>query len=170
LRDVFGEYQGPTGVTAAAAIPGATLQALSTQHQKLPGGPPKILIAKPGLDGHSNGAEQIALAARDAGMEVVYQGIRRTPQQIVATARDEDVDVVGLSILSGSHLDLVPKILREMEAEDVQVPVIVGGIIPADDQAALSTAGVARVYTPSSYEIAEMMRDLSELALAHRGS
>jgi len=168
LRQAFGEYQAPTGVAGAAAAPGATLHELSKHHQTLAGGPPKVLIAKPGLDGHSNGAEQIALAARDAGMEVVYQGIRRTPDQIVATARDEDVDVIGVSILSGSHVDLVPAIMNKLKAEGVTAPLIVGGIIPAEDHPALRVAGVARIYTPSDYEIGAMMADLSELALSSR--
>ena len=168
LRQEFGEYQGPTGVASAAIGTGGTLRELSAHHKALPDGPPKILIAKPGLDGHSNGAEQIALAARDAGMEVIYQGIRRTPAQIVATARDEDVDVIGLSILSGSHVDLVPEIARQLKAEGVTAPLIVGGIIPAEDHEALRAAGVSRIYTPSDYEVAEMMRDLSDLALSGR--
>jgi len=168
LRDAFGEYQGPTGVAGAAVTAGAALRELSELHKKLPDGPPKVLIAKPGLDGHSNGAEQIALAARDAGMEVVYHGIRRTPAQIVATARDEDVDVIGLSILSGSHVDLVPEISRQMKAEGLTTPLIVGGIIPAEDHDALRHAGVSRIYTPSDYEVGQMMQDLSELAIASR--
>jgi (2R)-ethylmalonyl-CoA mutase len=168
LRHEFGEYQGPTGVASATIGTGGTLRELSAHHKALPDGPPKVLIAKPGLDGHSNGAEQIALAARDAGMEVIYQGIRRTPTQIVATARDEDVDVIGLSILSGSHVDLVPEIARQLKAEGITVPLIVGGIIPAEDHDALRAAGVSRIYTPSDYEVAEMMRDLSDLALSGR--
>ena len=100
----------------------------------MPGGPPRLLVAKPGLDGHSNGAEQIAVAARDAGMEVVYSGIRLTPEQIAASARDEDVDVVGLSILSGSHLELVPEVIALLRGEGVDAPVVVGGIIPEEDR------------------------------------
>ncbi|MCL4122211.1 UNVERIFIED_CONTAM: hypothetical protein GTU68_013863 [Idotea baltica] len=168
LREIFGEYQGPTGVASAAAIGTASLGELATFHQSLADGPPKVLIAKPGLDGHSNGAEQIALAARDSGMEVVYQGIRRTPAQIAATARDEDVDLIGLSVLSGSHVELVPAVMAELAAAGVSVPIIVGGIIPAEDHAGLRAAGVDRIYTPSDYEIGAMMRDLSELALASR--
>src|SRR5207253_1599394 len=98
------------------------------------GAPPKLLVAKPGLDGHSNGAEQVAVAARDAGFEVVYQGIRLTPAQIAAAARDEDVDLVGISILSGSHLELVPEVLRLLRSEGVSAPVVVGGIIPEGDR------------------------------------
>jgi len=168
LRAVFGEYQGPTGVGHAAVAATAGLRELSTLHQSLADGPPKVLIAKPGLDGHSNGAEQISLAARDAGMEVVYQGIRRTPEQIAATASDEDVDLIGLSVLSGSHVELVPHVIDLMRAAGVTAPVIVGGIIPASDHDALIAAGVARIYTPRDYEIAAMMRDVSDLALAHR--
>ena len=109
----------------------------------LPGGPPRLLVAKPGLDGHSNGAEQIAVAARDAGMEVIYSGIRLTGEQIAASARDEDVDVVGLSILSGSHLDLVPDVIARLAGVGVDAPVVVGGIIPEEDRPRLLDAGVA---------------------------
>ena len=168
LRDVFGEYQGPTGGGNASAVGSALLGELASFHQSLADGPPKVLIAKPGLDGHSNGAEQIALAARDSGMEVVYQGIRRTPAQIAATARDEDVDLIGLSVLSGSHVELVPAVVAELKAVGVDVPIIVGGIIPAEDHDALRAAGVDRIYTPRDYEIGAMMRDISRLALAAR--
>ena len=168
LRGVFGEFQGPTGVAHAAAVGTAAPGALASFHQGLADGPPKVLIAKPGLDGHSNGAEQIALAARDSGMEVVYQGIRRTPDQIAATARDEDVDLIGLSVLSGSHVELVPAVRAALAAVGVHAPVIVGGIISGEDHEALRSAGVARIYTPSDYEIGAMMSDLSELALAAR--
>ncbi len=126
-------------------------------------------MAKVGLDGHSNGAEQIAVAARDAGMEVIYAGIRLTDEQVVASACDEDPDVIGLSILSGSHLSLVPEIIRHLRAKGVDAPVIVGGIIPDEDCAALSTAGVAAVYTPKDYALARIMREVAELAVAHRG-
>jgi (2R)-ethylmalonyl-CoA mutase len=119
LREVFGEYRAPTGVSGAIGRrPEAVLAGVRTRTREIArdGGPPRLLVAKPGLDGHSNGAEQIAVAARDAGFEVVYQGIRLTPAQIAAAARDEDVDVVGLSILSGSHLDLVPEVLDRLRA------------------------------------------------------
>ena len=169
LRDVFGEYQGPTGVGGAQATGNATLRELASFHQALAAGPPKVLIAKPGLDGHSNGAEQIALAARDSGMEVIYQGIRRTPAQIAATARDEDVDLIGLSVLSGSHRELVEVLRAELDAVDVQAPVVLGGIIPIEDHAALEAAGVTRIFTPSDYEIGALMQNLSDLALSHRG-
>jgi (2R)-ethylmalonyl-CoA mutase len=130
----------------------------------MPGGPPRILVAKPGLDGHSNGAEQIAVAARDAGMEVIYQGIRLTPEQVAAVARDEDVDLVGLSILSGSHLELVPDVIERLRAEGVTVPVVVGGIIPEDDRPRLLDAGVAAVYTPKDFELGQIMADIARLA------
>jgi (2R)-ethylmalonyl-CoA mutase len=134
----------------------------------MPGGPPRLLVARPGLDGHSNGAEQIAVAARDAGMEVVYQGIRLTPEQIARAARDEDVDVVGISILSGSHLELVPEILRLLREEGVDAPVVVGGIIPSDDRPKLERLGVAAVYTPKDFQLSRMMSDLADLTAARR--
>ena len=171
LREVFGEYRAPTGVSGVAASVGEGMLAVRVRVQALAaelGGPLRILVGKPGLDGHSNGAEQIAVAARDAGMEVVYQGIRLTPEQICAAARDEDVDVIGLSILSGSHLELVPETLRLLRAADVQAPVDVGGIIPAADARTLETAGIARIYTPKNYELAAIMSDVADLAARYR--
>jgi (2R)-ethylmalonyl-CoA mutase len=170
LRETFGEYRAPTGVGAAAGAAGATsdLRSVADRVKAMAGGPPRILVAKPGLDGHSNGAEQIAVAARDAGMEVVYQGIRLTPDQIAAAARDEDVDVVGLSILSGSHLELVPEVVRLLRAEGVDAPVVVGGIIPEADRPALLDAGVAAVYTPKDFELGRLMGEVADLAVAHR--
>jgi (2R)-ethylmalonyl-CoA mutase len=171
LREVFGEYRAPTGVAAAAGAGAARvdgLRAVADRVAALPGGPPRFLVAKPGLDGHSNGAEQIAVAARDAGMEVVYQGIRLTPAEIAAAARDEDVDVVGLSILSGSHLELVPEVVRLLRDEGVEAPVVVGGIIPEGDRAALLDAGVAAVYTPKDFEVSRLMSDIADLAEAAR--
>ncbi|HEX7167382.1 MAG TPA: cobalamin B12-binding domain-containing protein [Acidimicrobiales bacterium] len=132
------------------------------------GGPPRLLVAKPGLDGHSNGAEQVAVAARDAGFEVVYQGIRLTPEQIAAAARDEDVDVIGISILSGSHLELVPEVVRLVRAAGVDAPIVVGGIIPLDDQRKLREAGVAAVYTPKDYELPAIMNDIAALVASYR--
>src|SRR5205807_7748328 len=126
--------RAPTGVAAAVGHRGNGLGALAERLRGLPGGPPRLLVAKPGLDGHSNGAEQVAVAARDAGFQVVYQGIRLTPEQIAAAARDEDVDVVGISILSGSHLELVPEVVRLMREAGVTAPVVVGGIIPDGDR------------------------------------
>jgi ethylmalonyl-CoA mutase len=168
LREVFGEYRAPTGVAAAVGRRKNGLGALAQRLQSLPGGPPRLLVAKPGLDGHSNGAEQVAVAARDAGMEVVYQGIRLTPEQIAAAARDEDVDVVGISILSGSHMELVPEILRLLGEQGVDAPVVVGGIIPAEDQAKLESLGVAAVYTPKDFQITRMMEEIAALAESHR--
>ncbi len=169
LRDAFGEYRAPTGVGAAVGRRVDELSAVTAFVKTIAGGPPRFLVAKPGLDGHSNGAEQIAVAARDAGMEVVYSGIRLTPEQIVASARDEDPDVIGLSILSGSHLALVPGIVRDLRAVGVDAPVIVGGIIPEDDRPRLMAAGVAAVYTPKDFQMAKIMREVAELAVAHRG-
>ena len=171
LRKVFGEYRAPTGVSGVAASTGEAMLAVRARAQQAAddlGGPLRILVGKPGLDGHSNGAEQIAVAARDAGMEVVYQGIRLTPEQIAAAARDEDVDVVGLSILSGSHLELVPETLELLRAADVQAPVVVGGIIPPADARALEAAGIARIYTPKDYELAAIMDDIVGLATEYR--
>ena len=168
LRSVFGEFRAPTGVGAAVGRRPGELAAVAEYVRTIPGGPPRFLVAKPGLDGHSNGAEQIAVAARDAGMEVVYSGIRLTPEQIVASARDEDPDVVGLSILSGSHLALVPGIVAALRSIGVDAPVVVGGIIPEEDRPRLVAAGVAAVYTPKDFELAKIMREVAELAAAHR--
>jgi (2R)-ethylmalonyl-CoA mutase len=171
LREVFGEYRAPTGVAAAAGLGFGGVTSLATvaeRVQSLPGGPPRLLVAKPGLDGHSNGAEQIAVAARDAGMEVIYQGIRLTPEQIAAVARDEDVEVIGLSILSGSHLQLVPDVVRLLRAEGVEAPVVAGGIIPEEDRITLEAAGVAAVYTPKDFELGRIMGELVDLVAAHR--
>ena len=171
LREVFGEYRAPTGVSGGVGHRGAGFDAVLRRSQELAertGGPPRLLVAKPGLDGHSNGAEQIAVAARDAGFEVVYQGIRLTPEEIVAAAHDEDADVVGLSILSGSHLELVPEIIDRMRAAGVDAPVVVGGIIPPDDAEVLRGKGVAGVYTPKDFELGRLMEDLIGLAERHR--
>ncbi|HZM42998.1 MAG TPA: protein meaA, partial [Acidimicrobiales bacterium] len=147
LREVFGEYRAPTGVNAAVGAGGGSdgLRAIAERVKALPGGPPRLLVAKPGLDGHSNGAEQIAVAARDAGLEVIYQGIRLTPEQIAAVAVEEDVDVIGLSILSGSHLELVPEVVRLVREGGVEAPIVAGGIVPEEDRRPLLDAGVAAV-------------------------
>jgi (2R)-ethylmalonyl-CoA mutase len=168
LREVFGEYRAPTGVAAAVGAGGgsAGLAAIAERVRALPGGPPRLLVAKPGLDGHSNGAEQIAVAARDAGLEVIYQGIRLTPEQIAAVAVDEDVDVIGLSILSGSHLDLVPAVVRLVREAGVEAPVVVGGIIPEEDRRPLLDAGVAAVYTPKDFELVRIMGEIVDLVAA----
>ena len=167
LRDVFGEYRAPTGIAGASAST-TGLTEVANRVRDMAGGPPRLLVAKPGLDGHSNGAEQIAVAARDSGMEVVYAGIRSTIEQIAATARDEDPDVIGISILSGSHLELVPELIRQLRELDVDAPVVVGGIIPDDDQPSLLAAGVAAVYTPKDYELPAIMADICDLADRHR--
>ncbi len=168
LRSVFGEYRAPTGVGATGRASSAGLSEVADRSKALAGGPPRFLVAKPGLDGHSNGAEQIAVAARDAGMEVIYQGIRLTPEQIAASARDEDPDVVGLSILSGSHLQLVPEVVARMRAYGIDSPVIVGGIIPENDRAMLLNAGVAKVYTPKDFDMTRIMHDIVDLVEADR--
>jgi (2R)-ethylmalonyl-CoA mutase len=172
LRAVFGEYRAPTGVGAVAARAGSEMHEVRDEVRAIAeasgGRPIRLLVGKPGLDGHSNGAEQIAVAARDAGMEVVYQGIRLSPAEIAAAARDEDVDIVGLSILSGSHLALVPQTLAELRSAGVSAPVVVGGIIPDADRAELEAMGVARVYTPKDFRLARIIGDMAELARAHR--
>jgi len=167
MREVFGEYRAPTGVGGATAS-ASGLSEVAEHVRSIPGGPPKFLVAKPGLDGHSSGAEQIAVAARDSGMEVVYAGIRMTPEQIAASARDEDPDVIGLSILSGSHLELVPDVLHHLSEMNVDIPVVVGGIIPEADRPRLTDIGIARVYTPKDFEIAKIMLDIADIAAAHR--
>lgn len=171
LRDVFGEYRAPTGVAAAVGAAGGSegLRGISEQMRTLEGGPVRLLVAKPGLDGHSNGAEQIAVAARDAGFEVIYQGIRLTPEQIAAAARDEDVDIVAVSILSGSHLVLVPEVIRLVREAGVTAPVVAGGIIPVEDQPILLAAGAARIYTPKDFNLTKIMSDMLALAVEYRG-
>ncbi len=168
LREEFGEYRAPTGVSAAVGRHGNSLADVALRAKALPGGPPRLLVAKPGLDGHSNGAEQIAVAARDAGMEVIYQGIRLTPEQIASVARDEDVDVVGLSILSGSHLELVPMVIKLLRDNGVDAPVVVGGIIPEEDRPRLLAGGVAAVYTPKDFELTRIMDEITSLTYQNR--
>jgi (2R)-ethylmalonyl-CoA mutase len=173
LREVFGEFRAPTGVAGGIGRHGDDLAPVRMRTRALAertGGPPRLLVAKPGLDGHSNGAEQIAVAARDAGFEVVYQGIRLTPAQIVAAARDEDVDIVGLSILSGSHLELVPDVLDRLREAGSTAAVVVGGIIPPDDAEVLLGKGVASVYTPKDYSFDRIMEDLVTLAERQRAA
>ena len=164
LREVFGEYRAPTGVAGAAAHPGEGLDRVRAEVERVSrklGRRIKFLVGKPGLDGHSNGAEQIAVRARDAGMEVVYEGIRLTPAEIVNAALEEGVHVVGLSILSGSHVPLVKDIVARMrEAGLDDVPIVVGGIIPPEDERLLKSAGVAAVYTPKHFELNRIMADI----------
>jgi ethylmalonyl-CoA mutase len=167
LREVFGSYRAPTGVGEAAAVPsdgdlGQLRRDVSRLQEQL-GRRPKILVGKPGLDGHSNGAEQIAVRARDSGMDVVYEGIRLTPAQIAASALQEGVHVIGLSILSGSHRELIPAVIDALHEAGVTAPVVVGGIIPDQDVALLRKAGVAAVYTPKDFDITRIMRDIVEL-------
>ncbi len=167
LREVFGEYRGPTGVGEAAAVSGEALEQLRDEVERVSealGRRLKFLVGKPGLDGHSNGAEQIAVRARDAGMDVVYEGIRLTPAQIASSAAQEGVHVIGLSILSGSHAQLIPLVLQALaDAGAPDVPVVVGGIIPEADAAALREAGVAAVYTPKDWDLNRMMSDIVAL-------
>jgi ethylmalonyl-CoA mutase len=163
LREVFGEFRAPTGVSGAVGVAeaGAELTKVREEVRRTGeelGGRLRLLVGKPGLDGHSNGAEQVAVRARDAGFEVVYQGIRLTPEQIVAAAVAEDVHCVGLSILSGSHMELVPAVLDGLKEQGLEeMPVIVGGIIPSADAARLKQLGVAAVFTPKDFGLTEIM-------------
>jgi ethylmalonyl-CoA mutase len=169
LRSVFGEYRAPTGVGRAGTAPPAEASLTDVQAEvdrvsERLGRRIKLLVGKPGLDGHSNGAEQIAVRARDCGMEVVYEGIRLTPAQIVRTAEDEAVHLVGLSILSGGHASLVAEVMERMRASGLEdVPVVVGGIIPPDDAADLRRLGVAAVFTPKDFRLNAIMRDIVRL-------
>jgi (2R)-ethylmalonyl-CoA mutase len=168
LRKVFGEYRAPTGVSATSnALGNDGMDELREEVKavaKRLGRPLKLLVGKPGLDGHSNGAEQIAVKARDCGMEVVYEGIRLTPEQIVAAALEEGVHLVGLSILSGSHVELATEVMQRMRAEGIgSVPVVVGGIIPPEDEARLKAAGIAGVFTPKDYDLTQIMRAIVAL-------
>ncbi len=175
LRDSFGDYRGPTGVGEASAGPpagGPELEQLRDEVARVGdaiGRRVKILVGKPGLDGHSNGAEQIAVRARDVGMEVVYEGIRLTPAQIVTSALQEGVHVIGLSILSGSHRELIPGIVEGLTEAGVDAPVVVGGIIPEVDVAPLKAAGVAAVYTPKDFDLTQIMRDIVALVAERNG-
>ncbi|HAN72405.1 MAG TPA: protein meaA, partial [Actinobacteria bacterium] len=173
LRSVFGEYRAPTGVTGSVGAGdrvGLTelRAAVAATGQEL-GHRLRMLVAKPGLDGHSNGAEQVAVAARDAGFEVVYQGIRLTPEQIVSAAVQEDVDCVGLSILSGSHLQIVPDIVEGLRAAGLdEVPVILGGIIPDQDAEVLLRQGISAVFTPKDYDLTTVMTRVLEVVRASK--
>ena len=175
LREVFGEFRAPTGVSAAVVGGNAATEIIEVRERVRAAGEAigsrlRMLVGKPGLDGHSNGAEQVAVRARDVGFEVIYQGIRLTPAQIVAAAVQEGVHVVGLSVLSGSHLEVVPAVvdgLRAAGADDV--PVVVGGIIPPEDAAALRERGVAAVFTPKDYQLTAMMDEIVTLVLAAHG-
>ena len=175
LREVFGEYRAPTGVSAASAAGQGDpalerVRELVRRTESEMGERLRILVGKPGLDGHSNGAEQVAVRARDVGFEVIYQGIRLTPDQIVAAAVQEGVHVVGLSVLSGSHLEVVPLVVDGLRAAGAgDIPVIVGGIIPPDDAALLTERGIARVFTPKDYELTDIMAGIVELVRERHG-
>lgn len=165
FREVFGEYRAPTGVPKSARqVGGELLEPVRAEVERVShklGRRVKFLVGKPGLDGHSNGAEQIAVRARDVGMDVIYAGIRFTPAELVKTAKEEGVDVIGLSILSGSHVPLVQDVVNRMRAEGLKnVPVVVGGIVPPEDEATLKKAGVAAVYTPKDFQINQIMSDV----------
>ncbi|WP_414939316.1 protein meaA [Amycolatopsis sp. cmx-11-51] len=175
LREVFGEYRAPTGVSASAAAGEGNAEIrrvrdrVKTTSAEI-GERLRILVGKPGLDGHSNGAEQVAVRARDVGFEVVYQGIRLTPEQIVAAAVQEGVHVVGLSVLSGSHLEVVPQVVDGMRAAGAgEIPVIVGGIIPPDDEKLLLERGIAKVFTPKDYELTDIMDGIVGLVRERHG-
>jgi (2R)-ethylmalonyl-CoA mutase len=173
LRDAFGEYRAPTGVGEAAAVSSEQVAEVREEVERISealGRRLKFLVGKPGLDGHSNGAEQIAVRARDAGMDVVYEGIRLTPAQIATSAAQEGVHVVGLSILSGSHCELIPSVLAALREAGVgDIPVVVGGIIPERDAVNLREAGVAAVYTPRDWDLNQMMRDIVGLVAERNG-
>jgi ethylmalonyl-CoA mutase len=164
LRESFGEYRAPTGVGRAPRNETAGLDDIRADVDRVSrklGRRLKFVVGKPGLDGHSNGAEQIAVRARDAGMDVVYEGIRLTPAEIVEAAREQHAHVVGLSILSGSHVPLVQDVVARMKTAGLaDVPVVVGGIIPPEDAQALQQAGVAAVYTPKDFDLNRIMADI----------
>jgi (2R)-ethylmalonyl-CoA mutase len=166
MRAVHGEYRGPTGVSGAMSNKTEGLdeirEAVDLVSDKL-GRRLKFLVGKPGLDGHSNGAEQIAFRARDCGMDISYEGIRLTPSEIVEAAKADDAHVIGLSILSGSHVPLIKEVMERLRAEGLDIPVMVGGIIPDEDRATLLGYGVARVYTPKDFELNRIMMDIVTL-------
>jgi (2R)-ethylmalonyl-CoA mutase len=167
LREIFGEFRAPTGITNVLLQKNALAEAREKIKIHFNGNPPRFLVAKPGLDGHSNGAEQIAIAARQAGFEVIYQGIRLTPEQIAKTARDEDVDVIGISVLSGSHLELARKLMENLNTYGVKVPVVLGGIIPETDKDALKSLGIKAIYTPKDFDISKIIEDIADLVKAN---
>lgn len=176
LREVFGEYRAPTGLSGGGSFEGETTTSMASVRTRvrataaeLGSARLRLLVGKPGLDGHSNGAEQIAVRSRDAGFEVIYQGIRLTPEEIVAAAVEEGVDLVGLSVLSGSHLQAVPDVLNGLKAAGVDIPVVVGGIIPPEDERTLLAAGVARVFTPKDFEMTLVVNELVSVIRSANG-
>jgi (2R)-ethylmalonyl-CoA mutase len=175
LREVFGEYRAPTGVSSASAAGEAGAEIAAVREQVKAAGAEigerlRILVGKPGLDGHSNGAEQVAVRARDVGFEVIYQGIRLTPSQIVSAAVQEGVHVVGLSVLSGSHMEVVPAVLRGLaEAGAGDIPVVVGGIIPPEDEKLLLDRGVKAVFTPKDFKLTGMMAGIVDVIRTAHG-
>jgi (2R)-ethylmalonyl-CoA mutase len=174
LRRIFGEYRAPTGVGGVVASHSSegveAVRARVTATSERLGRRLKILVGKPGLDGHSNGAEQIAVKARDVGMEVVYDGIRLTPEEIVQSARDEGVHVIGLSVLSGSHVLLAKTVIEELRKQGLEkLPLVVGGIVPEADAATLRAAGVQRVYTPKDFDLTRIMDEIVDLVNAAHG-
>jgi (2R)-ethylmalonyl-CoA mutase len=173
LREVFGEYRPPTGISGGAVGRDGDREALEDARRKVADAATRLgvkrvrmLVGKPGLDGHSNAAEQVAVRARDAGFEVIYQGIRLRPAEIARAAVEEDVHVIGLSILSGAHRLLVPEVLARLRSEGVdpsRVPVVVGGIIPDPDARALEEQGIARVFTPRDHDLTRVIGDVADL-------
>ena len=172
MRELMGEYRAPTGVSAAVSnkpmSEGAQLVMDKVRElNRRMGRNLKILVGKPGLDGHSNGAEQIAVKARDMGMDVVYEGIRLTPEQIAESAMQEGVHVVGLSILSGSHRKLIPEVIRQMHRRELnQIPVVLGGFIPEEDMLEMYTAGVSKIYTPKDFNLNQIMYSIAHVVAA----
>ncbi|MBV9557696.1 MAG: cobalamin-dependent protein, partial [Pseudolabrys sp.] len=173
LREALGEYRAPTGVGTAMRNDVEGLDDIRGEVDRVSrklGRRLTFLVGKPGLDGHSNGAEQIAVRARDAGMQVVYEGIRLTPEEIVDAARQQKAHVVGLSVLSGSHMPLVEDVVTRMKKEGLDIPVVVGGIIPPEDAAQLTESGVAAVYTPKDFEMNRIMSDVVRIVEAANGA
>ncbi len=173
LREAFGEYRAPTGVGSAMRNDVSGLDDIRGEVDRVSrklGRRLTFLVGKPGLDGHSNGAEQIAVRARDAGMQVVYEGIRLTPEEIVDAAREKKAHVIGLSVLSGSHMPLVEDVVARMKLEGLDIPVVVGGIIPPEDAAELEKSGVAAVYTPKDFELNKIMSDVVHIVERKNGA
>ena len=168
MRSIHGEYRAPTGISSAISNNTTGLESIKEEVDKVSrklGRRLKLMIGKPGLDGHSNGAEQIAVRARDCGMEIVYDGIRFEPKNIAEKAKSEDVHVIGLSILSGSHIPLVSELINEMKISELKnIPIIIGGIVPEDDVKKLKRLAVSRIYTPKDYDLNQIMLDIIKVA------